>query len=78
MDVYNYVTEHDINESCIESLIHYLETLHPLPWEHIIAFAPGKFVVDVSSLEGITVVPPPTGRIHLRQLKWHPHLPERV
>jgi putative gypsy type transposon len=58
IDVYNYVTENDVNESCLESPIRYPETLCPFPWEPTVAFAPGKFDVNVNNLEGIMIVPP--------------------
>lgn len=56
--MYNYVTETDVNESCVDSPIRYSEILHPLPWEPTVAFVPGRFDVNNSNLEGITVVPP--------------------
>ena len=37
--VYKYVTENDINESCIDSSVSYSEVFHPLPWEPTVAFA---------------------------------------
>ena len=56
--VYKYATENDINESCIDSPVHYPEVLHPLPWEPTVAFASGRYEIDPSSLECRTVVPP--------------------
>ena len=55
--VYKYATENNINKSCIDSPVCYLEVLHPLPWEPIVTFAPEHYEIDPSSLEGITVVP---------------------
>lgn len=70
--VYNYVTENDINESCVDSHVHYPEVLYPFPWEPTIAFTPDHFDITNSSLKGITVIPPSYRHIRLLKFRWHP------
>ena len=48
--VYKYATKNDINESCMDSPKRYSEVLQPFPWEPTVAFAPGSYDIDPSSL----------------------------